>query len=44
MMKATPKLMTGVKKIKGLSVIGDRAYTQAMYSALYLFLTLDYLK
>jgi hypothetical protein len=41
--KATPKPATGVKKIKGLSVIEDRAYAKAMYMATYLF-TLDYVK
>jgi hypothetical protein len=43
MTKAAPKPMTGVKKIKGLSVIEDRAYAQAMYTATYLF-TLDFVK
>jgi hypothetical protein len=41
--KATPKPTTGVKKTKGLSVIEDRAYAQATYTATYLF-TLDYVK
>jgi hypothetical protein len=39
--KATPKPTTGVNKIKGLSVMEDTAYAQAMYTATYLF-TLDY--
>jgi hypothetical protein len=43
MAKAAPKPTTGVKKIKGLSVIKDRAYAQATYTATYLF-TLDYVK
>jgi hypothetical protein len=43
MTKATPKPTTGVKKIKGLSVIEDRAYAQATYTATYLF-TLDCVK
>jgi hypothetical protein len=43
MTKATPKPATGVKKTKGLSVIEDRAYAQATYTAAYLF-TLDYVK
>jgi hypothetical protein len=43
MKKATPKSATGVKKIKGLSVIEDRAYAKATYTATYLF-TLDYVK
>jgi hypothetical protein len=38
-----PKPATGVKKIKGLLVIEDRAYAKAMYTATYLF-TLDYVK
>jgi hypothetical protein len=37
MTKATPKPATGVKKNKGLSVIEDRAYAQATYTAAYLF-------
>jgi hypothetical protein len=41
--ESNAKLMTGVKKVKGLSVIEDRRYAQAMYAALYLF-ALDYLK
>ena len=41
--KATPTPATGVKKIKGLSVIEDRAYAKATYTATYLF-TLDYVK
>jgi hypothetical protein len=41
--KATPKPTTGVKKTKSLSVIEDRAYAQATYTATYLF-TLDYVK
>ena len=36
MTKATPKPATGVKKTKGLSVIEDRAYAQATYTAVYL--------
>jgi hypothetical protein len=43
MTKATPKPTTGVKKIKGLSEIEDRAYARATYTATYLF-TLDYVK
>ena len=43
MTKRTPKLTTGVKKLKGLSVIENRAYALATYTAAYLF-TLDYLK
>jgi hypothetical protein len=43
MTKVTPKPTTGVKKIKGLSVIEDRAYARATYTATYLF-TLDYVK
>jgi hypothetical protein len=43
MTKATPKPTTGVKKIKGLSVIEDIAYAQATYTATYLF-TSDYVK
>jgi hypothetical protein len=43
MTKVTPKATTGVKKIKGLSVIEDRAYARATYTATYLF-TLDYVK
>jgi hypothetical protein len=44
MRKAAPrKPTTGVKKIKGLSVIEDRAYAQATYTAMYLF-TLDCVK
>jgi hypothetical protein len=43
MTKATPKPTTGVKKMKGLSVIDDRAYAKATYTATYLF-TLDYVK
>jgi hypothetical protein len=43
MTKATPKSTTGVKKIKGLSVIEDRAYARATYTATYLFM-LDYVK
>jgi hypothetical protein len=35
--------MTGVKKTKGLSVIEDRTYAQATYTATHLF-TLDYVK
>jgi hypothetical protein len=41
--KAAPKPTTGVKKTKGLSVIEDRAYAQAMYTATCLF-TLDHVK
>jgi hypothetical protein len=41
--KVTPKPATGVKKIKHLSVIEDRAYAKATYTATYLF-TLDYVK
>jgi hypothetical protein len=41
--KAMPKPATGVKKIKGLSVIEGRAYAKATYTATYLF-TLDYVK
>ena len=41
--KATPKPTKGVKKTKGLSVIEDRAYAQATYTATCLF-TLDYVK
>jgi hypothetical protein len=40
--KAAPKPTAGAKKIKGLSVIEDRAYAQASYTT-YLF-TLDYVK
>jgi hypothetical protein len=43
MTKATPKPTTGVKKSKGLSVIEDRVYARATYTATYLF-TLDYVK
>jgi hypothetical protein len=43
MTKVAPKPTTGVKKIKGLSVIEDRAYAQATYTATYLF-KLDYVK
>jgi hypothetical protein len=41
--KATSKPVTGVKKRKCLSVIKDRAYAKATYTATYLF-TLDYVK
>jgi hypothetical protein len=43
MTKATLKPTTGVKKVKALSVIKDRSYAQASYTATYLF-TLDYVK
>jgi hypothetical protein len=43
MTKAVPKPITGLKKIKGLSVINDRAHALAMCTAMSLF-TLDYLK
>jgi hypothetical protein len=43
MTKATAKPMAGVKKMKGLSVIEDRAYALATYTATHLF-ALDYVK